>query len=560
MSPDARNRIPPHRLGWSDAALENLRRTIAGCLSIEDTAESDRDATWALAGLAWAGIKPHSLWDNLVLAECLAEVLTPRPARAVLATFVDADDAARSLVEAIYQVAAAAYLVTRTARWLAARRSFGRPVADHQSIRFQLAELTAMIDGARQLGYAAARDHHLTGAARWQAGRALRRTAQECLRLHGASGQLEDHPVQLFYVDSQRISVEEGRFGEIHADAWDPLWDYRRRVNAVVDSHPDVFGPSAWDRVDAVPPGRRAVELLAGAGLLDPRSSLEQSMALHEELAMLPAGAVVLSQLDVATRLLARFDSTVDVVESAALGRTLVALAATEPAGGVDLDSMTTTVRPEGGILVLDGEKWFSSNAPFADQVLVLARDTRFPDAAPGRHTLVLVPVTTPGTQVSPLRTLGHRGITGRVVLAGVRVGADAVVGPPGSGLLTLMRHWTHERVMLAVRMTAMAGGLLRVAGGATPAWLHAEVAQERAAYRHGLDLLRLGACPPEVAAAAKLRSARLLRTVAEFVLRSAPDPATSAPAGRILRDAAGLTLAGGSEEALLMLMGRAIR
>ncbi|MFC3985855.1 acyl-CoA dehydrogenase family protein [Streptosporangium jomthongense] len=374
---------------------------------------------------------------------------------------------------------------------------------------------------------------------------------------------------------------------------------FRRSVRALVDRHPEVFAPAVWDVPGRVPPGREAVVLLGRAGLLapaapapapvrqvppepDPAPSWQFAAALHEELGLLPAGAVVLTQVEVAAKLLAAFPATAHAARQALAGRSLAALAVTEPGGGLDFDAMTTSVRRGDEGVVVEGEKWLSSNAPFADELLVLARDTAFADSALGRHSLVRVPVDAPGVEVHPLRTLGHRGVTGRIRLTGVRLAPEALLGSPGTGLLTLMRHWVHERVMVALRMTAMAEGLLallRSAGGPRSGYadraaaeLFVDIAQERASCRRALELLGAGGCPPRTAAGCKLRSADVLRRTAEAALRreaelastrprfAGLDPADPGLAERALRDATGLALAGGSDEALLMVIARELR
>lgn len=338
---------------------------------------------------------------------------------------------------------------------------------------------------------------------------------------------------------------------------------YRHKLAALVAERADLFGPEAWDSTDCEPPAAAVIAALGEAGLLAP--TLRQSAALHEELAPLPAGAVVLTHVEVGTRLLAAFQGTAEQAAQAAAGQLTAALAVTEPTGGLDFDAMTTALRGDGPTLELSGEKWFSSNAAFADELLVLARDGRFPDTALGRHTLLRVPARTAGVTVQPLRTLGHRGLTGHLRFDGVRLPADAVLGARGSGLLTLIRHWVHERVMLAVRAATMADWLLASVPPAAAradlahlADLAGEVIRERAAYGHAMDRLAAGRCTPTAAAGCKLRAVRLLRRTADAVLQL--DGTGTGPAERVLRDALGLALAGGSEEALLMHIARELR
>ncbi len=353
---------------------------------------------------------------------------------------------------------------------------------------------------------------------------------------------------------------------------------YRNRVRALVEQEPSLFGDEVWDRSDRPPPVRAALSALGDAGLLasviplsgdDHARAVGHSAVLHREFAPLAAGSVVLTHTEVGSRILAAHpEPALEAVRAARAGRHLAALAVTEPGGGLDFGAMTTKAEAAGDALELSGEKWFSSNLPFADEVIVLAVDARTGTGPAARHSLVRVATDSPGVTVEPLDTYGHRGLTGRLRLDHVLVRTPAVLGSPGAGLLLLMRHWVHERVMLAVRMTAMAEWLTSLL---TPSsarghrtlltGLAACLECERAACRLAVGRLAAGSCTMREAAGCKYRAGRLLRDAAEGVLMMrglAGDDTTAAE--RVLRDATGLALAGGSEEALLMQVARSLR
>jgi alkylation response protein AidB-like acyl-CoA dehydrogenase len=353
-----------------------------------------------------------------------------------------------------------------------------------------------------------------------------------------------------------------------------------------------LFAAHIWDDAEQTPPARKLIAALGAAKLLAPTfasakenhvTALWHSVALHEELAKVASspGAVVLTHTEVGTPLLAAAPTTKALARESVSGRRMAALAVTEPGGGLDFDAMSTTVRQTGHQVVVTGEKWFSSNSPFANDILVLARDESFPTTAASRHTLLRVPASVAGVTVSPLSTMGHRGLTGRITLDRVLLDDTSIMGGPAFGLLMLMRHWVHERLMLAIRVTALArctlqtmlgSGVQPDAGNAMPreqkrvrlalADLEAEVEQERAASYHGVRLLGTGDCAPGYAAGCKYRTTQLLQRVAERVLELAGGHQRRVEkiALRVLRDAVGLALAGGSDEALLMQIGRAMR
>ena len=71
----------------------------------------------------------------------------------------------------------------------------------------------------------------------------------------------------------------------------------------------------------------------------------------------------------------------------------------TEPHGGADPLVFKTSAVLDGNEWVIDGEKWFSSNARFAAFLIVMA--VTDPDAAPYRRmSMFIVPTTTPGIEI----------------------------------------------------------------------------------------------------------------------------------------------------------------
>ncbi len=106
----------------------------------------------------------------------------------------------------------------------------------------------------------------------------------------------------------------------------------------------------------------------------------------------------------------------------------------TEPDAGSDaFGGMRTTARPDGDGYVLNGQKTFITNAPYADTLVVYAKITR--DAGEelrGRavHAFV-VERGTPGLETPPpMRKMGmHSSPTGEIFLADCRVPAENLLG-----------------------------------------------------------------------------------------------------------------------------------
>jgi len=99
---------------------------------------------------------------------------------------------------------------------------------------------------------------------------------------------------------------------------------------------------------------------------------------------------------------------------------------------------VTTRARPDGGDWVIDGQKMFTTLAHIAQYCYLLARTT--PDSV--RHnglTVFMVPMDTPGIQVTPIRTVaGER--TNAVFFDAVRIPDEARIGQVDGGW-DVMRH-----------------------------------------------------------------------------------------------------------------------
>ena len=122
-------------------------------------------------------------------------------------------------------------------------------------------------------------------------------------------------------------------------------------------------------------------------------------------------------------------------------GQMRSAFAMSEPdVASSDPTNLQTTVRREGDDLVLSGRKWFITGAahPQCQLLIVLCRNADA-DREDGhhRHSMVLVPVDTPGVQiVRNIPVLHHHAPEGHceILLRSVRVPADHLLGDWGAG------------------------------------------------------------------------------------------------------------------------------
>ena len=119
------------------------------------------------------------------------------------------------------------------------------------------------------------------------------------------------------------------------------------------------------------------------------------------------------------------------------------AFSMTEPGAGADPTLLTTTAVRDGDDWVINGHKWFSSNASIADLLIVMA--VTDPDARPHqRASMFLVPADTPGVNIlrdvptmeHPQEEFGKLGGHAEILYEDVRVPADALLGAQGAGFL----------------------------------------------------------------------------------------------------------------------------
>jgi butyryl-CoA dehydrogenase len=119
-------------------------------------------------------------------------------------------------------VAAQAVGVARAAldsalRYSRERRTFGKPIIDHQAIGFKLAEMATQVEAAHQLTLHAAqmKDAGLpclkeASMAKLYASEAAERVCSDAIQVHGGYGFLSDFPVEKFYRDARVFRLYEG--------------------------------------------------------------------------------------------------------------------------------------------------------------------------------------------------------------------------------------------------------------------------------------------------------------------------------------------------------------
>jgi acyl-CoA dehydrogenase len=141
------------------------------------------------------------------------------------------------------------------------------------------------------------------------------------------------------------------------------------------------------------------------------------------------------------------------------------AFALTEPFNaGADPTVISTTAVLDGDEWVINGHKWFITNASSADITLVFAETN--PENRPHKHaSILIVPAGTPGMEVvrdiptmsHPDAEYGRAGNHAEVVFRDCRVPKDHLIGNPGDGFVLAQKRLGGGRIHHAMRWLGQA-------------------------------------------------------------------------------------------------------
>jgi alkylation response protein AidB-like acyl-CoA dehydrogenase len=102
-------------------------------------------------------------------------------------------------------------------RYSQERKTFGKPIAQHQAITFKLAEMGTRTEAARLLTMKAARMKDAgersdieAGMAKLFASEAAKENAEEALRIHGGYGYSKEYEIERIYRDAPLLLIGEG--------------------------------------------------------------------------------------------------------------------------------------------------------------------------------------------------------------------------------------------------------------------------------------------------------------------------------------------------------------
>ena len=131
----------------------------------------------------------------------------------------------------------------------------------------------------------------------------------------------------------------------------------------------------------------------------------------------------------------------------------------TEPGAGADPTLLTTSAVRDGEEWVINGHKWFSSNASISDFLIVMCQTN--PDVEPFRRfSMVIVPADAPGVNIlrdvptmgEPDHKTGEPGGHAEILYENVRVPIENMIGNEGDGFLLAQKRLGPGRIHHAMR------------------------------------------------------------------------------------------------------------
>jgi alkylation response protein AidB-like acyl-CoA dehydrogenase len=453
----------------------------AGAIADAVVASDDEDLVWMPNGRR----APHL--PNLgggPIADCVLR----GPERTIVAT----GDAARSAFERAvreWQLLTAAALaglgrgvLELAIEYAKTRRQFGVPIGSFQALQHRLVDVATSVEGAELLVRRAAVDDErqdaLAPMAAWFAAQTARWAAEVSLHVHGGYGFMLEQDVQLFFRRGTAWSLLLG----------DPA--------VLLDRVADALAARNWTLDDAAPVGFRAEvreflaehcppevvarvhetgtvhdwalhRALAAKGWLAadwPRDAGGQGrdawemLELDEELARVGAPGDGWGTTNVIGQSLLRVGTATQreqIVPAILRGDILCCLGYSEPDSGSDVAAARTRAVRDGDDWIINGQKMFTTLAHESTYVFLLTRTNV--DAPKHRGlTMFLVPMATPGIEITPIYTLGGER-TNVTYYADVRVPDSCRVGELDGG-------WDVMTIALAFeRSPAMVGQLERL-------------------------------------------------------------------------------------------------
>jgi len=411
-----------------------------------------------------------------------------------IAAFEAALDEWRALT-AVAQAGLARATLDTGVQYAKDRHQFGVAIGSFQTLQHRFADLHTRVDGSRLLAYEAiwALDEGeptaaaLAAQASWWCGEVADEAAGFSLHVHGGYGFMLEYDVQLHVRRAKAARLLLGdpsrelqviaarRWGADRPDPatvvaaatarptrggmdfrFEPETEaFRAEVRAFIADHLDDgvierahatgtmhdwgFHKALCDR------GYLAAGWPTEVGGLG-RGAIDQCL-LSQELygSGAPIDGLSIAAMVGATLLVCGTDEQkADVVPRILAGEVMCCLGYSEPDAGSDVAAVATKAVRDGDTWVIEGQKMFTTMAHEAHYVFLLARTN--PDAPKHKGlTMFLVPMDTPGIEVTPVETMGGER-TNITFYNEVRVPDGARVGEVDAGWAVMHAALVYER------------------------------------------------------------------------------------------------------------------
>ena len=194
-----------------------------------------------------------------------------------------------------------------------------------------------------------------------------------------------------------------------------------------------------------------------------------QAAIAIEEIARGDASSSVnlIAHLSLSTSTLNEFgnqDQKQKYLRNMASGKSIGAWALTEPGGGSDAASISTTATRDGDDYVINGSKMYITNADVSDYMIVYAKLDKEADYK--SITAFIVESNTDGVTINPLKgKLGMRSSTAsEVIFDNAKVPVENRLGDEGSGFKNAMTILDSSRISIAAQCVGIGQGALDLA------------------------------------------------------------------------------------------------
>lgn len=308
------------------------------------------------------------------------------------------------------------------------------------------------------------------------------------------------------------------------------------------------------------------------------------SVIASEALGTAHCGGVPLAigvQTDMATPALAKFGSEElkkEFLTPSISGDFVASIAVSEPGAGSDVAGLKTRAVSKGDEYVINGTKMWITNATQADYFCLLANTS---EGKPHfNKSLMIVPANLPGIEISqPLHKLGmHASDTAQVFFNDVKIPQRFRIGAENQGFMLQMMQFQEERLWGAAN--ALAGMEMCINSTIdycrdretfgqplidnqlihfTMAELQTEVEATRALVYRACELYVQGKDVLQLASMVKLKSGRLVRTIADQCLQywGGNGFMWDNPVSRQYRDGRLVSIGGGADEIMLGIIAK---